>query len=157
MTELTDKQAELCEQSETDYSDLRALFINCTLKRIARGVEHAGTDGRLDGDHAPQGVTVECIRAIDHEIATGVWPDMTEHGWERDDWPAIFEQVMAADILVLVHADLAGREVVGVHPDHRAPLRQLAPAQRRRPVRATTAGSAAVWSPATRTASSTAR
>ena len=26
---------------------------------------------------------------------------MTEHGWERDDWPAIFEQVMAADILVL--------------------------------------------------------
>ena len=20
-------------------------------------------------------------------IATGVWPDMTEHGWERDDWP----------------------------------------------------------------------
>ena len=26
---------------------------------------------------------------------------MTEHGWERDEWPAIFEQVMAADILVL--------------------------------------------------------
>ena len=26
---------------------------------------------------------------------------MTEHGWDRDDWPAIFEQVMAADILVL--------------------------------------------------------
>ncbi len=26
---------------------------------------------------------------------------MTEHGWERDDWPAIFEQVSAAHILVL--------------------------------------------------------
>ena len=26
---------------------------------------------------------------------------MTEHGWERDDWPAIFERVIAADILVL--------------------------------------------------------
>ena len=25
----------------------------------------------------------------------------TEHGWDRDDWPAIFERVMAADILVL--------------------------------------------------------
>ena len=47
------------------------------------------------------GVEVDCIRAIDHEIATGVWPDMTEHGWERDEWPAIFERVMAADILVL--------------------------------------------------------
>ena len=27
---------------------------------------------------------------------------MTEHGWDKDEWPAIFEQVMAADILVLL-------------------------------------------------------
>jgi multimeric flavodoxin WrbA len=27
---------------------------------------------------------------------------MTEHGWERDDWPALFETVIAADILVLL-------------------------------------------------------
>jgi len=33
VTELTKKQAELCESSETDYSDLKAFFINCTLKR----------------------------------------------------------------------------------------------------------------------------
>ena len=26
---------------------------------------------------------------------------MTEHGWERDEWPAIFDKVIAADILVL--------------------------------------------------------
>ena len=26
---------------------------------------------------------------------------MTEHGWDVDEWPAIFERVMAADILVL--------------------------------------------------------
>ena len=54
---------------------------------------------------------------VDHDIATGVWPDMTEHGWERDDWPAIFEQVMAARHPRALHADLAGREVVGLHPD----------------------------------------
>ncbi len=47
------------------------------------------------------GVTVESIRAIDHEIAPGVWPDMTEHGWDRDHWPGIYEKVHAADILVL--------------------------------------------------------
>ena len=47
------------------------------------------------------GVAVEQVRAVDHEIATGVYPDMTEHGWERDEWPAIFETVMAADILVM--------------------------------------------------------
>jgi multimeric flavodoxin WrbA len=27
---------------------------------------------------------------------------MTEHGWERDDWPGLFETVIAADILVLL-------------------------------------------------------
>ena len=48
------------------------------------------------------GVTCDVVRAVDHEIATGVYPDMTEHGWERDDWPGIFERVMAADILVLL-------------------------------------------------------
>ena len=33
-----------------------------------------------------QGVTVDVVRAVDHEIATGIWPDMTDPGWERDDW-----------------------------------------------------------------------
>jgi multimeric flavodoxin WrbA len=44
---------------------------------------------------------VTSIRAVDHDIAPGVWPDMTEHGWDNDEWPAICAQVMAADILVL--------------------------------------------------------
>ena len=35
------------------------------------------------------GVGVEVLRAVDHDIATGVYPDMTEHGWATDDWPAI--------------------------------------------------------------------
>jgi multimeric flavodoxin WrbA len=101
MAELTDRQAALCESSETDYSDLRALFVNCTLKRSP---EVSNTQGLMDLSMEimrRNGVVVEGIRAIDHEIATGVWPDMTEHGWERDEWPAIFEKVMAADILVL--------------------------------------------------------
>jgi hypothetical protein len=34
-------------------------------------------------------VKVTVPRAIDHDIATGVWPDMTEHGWAHDDWPAM--------------------------------------------------------------------
>jgi len=36
------------------------------------------------------GVSVGVVRAIDHDIVTGVHPDKTEHGWERDEWPAIF-------------------------------------------------------------------
>jgi len=85
----------------TDYSDLKALFINCTLKRSP---EVSNTQGLMDKSMEvmrANGVEVDSIRAIDHEIAIGVWPDMTEHGWERDEWPAIYERVMAADILVL--------------------------------------------------------
>jgi multimeric flavodoxin WrbA len=98
---LTAKQAELCEQSKWDFSDLRALFINCTLKRSP---ELSHTQGLIDiaaEIMRRQGVAVEQVRAIDHDIATGVWPDMTEHGWDGDGWPPIHEQVMAADILVV--------------------------------------------------------
>ena len=101
MTELTRRQAERYERSEIDCSDLRALFVNCTLKRSP---EVSNTQGLIDLSMEimrRNGVAVECIRAIDREIATGVWPDMTEHGWERDEWPEVFARVMAADILVL--------------------------------------------------------
>ncbi len=45
MTELTEMQAELCETNETDYSDLTAFFINCTLKRSP---EVSNTQGLMD-------------------------------------------------------------------------------------------------------------
>jgi multimeric flavodoxin WrbA len=48
------------------------------------------------------GVKTEVIRTIDHEdIATGVWPDMREHGWKDDAWPEIYKKVKEADILVI--------------------------------------------------------
>src|SRR5689334_17252761 len=84
-----------------DYSDLRALFINCTLKKSPEVSHTEGLATIAESIMRTNGVTVEMIRAVDHEIATGVWPDMTEHRWERDEWPAIFDQVMAADILVI--------------------------------------------------------
>ena len=93
---------QLCLASPYDFSDLSAVFVNCTLKRSP---EVSNTEGLADLAMTIMrrvGVEVELVRAVDHEIATGVWPDMTEHGWERDDWPAIFERVIAADILVLM-------------------------------------------------------
>ena len=45
MTELNKMQSELCDQSDTDYSDLKALFINCTLKRSP---EVSNTQGLMD-------------------------------------------------------------------------------------------------------------
>ncbi len=85
----------------TSYDDLRALFINCTLKRSP---EESHTRLLIDNSVAimeAQGVTTEVVRAIDHDVAFGVYPDMTEHGAATDAWPAIQEQVVAADILVV--------------------------------------------------------
>ena len=89
------------ETPKEDFSHLSALFINTTLKRSP---EQSHTQGLMDLSAEimrRQGVSVETVRAIDHNIAAGVWPDMTEHGWDQDDWPELFVKVMAADILVL--------------------------------------------------------
>jgi len=102
MDRLPVEAEELCAASPYDFSDLKAVFINCTLKRSP---EVSNTEGLADLSMTIMrrtGVDVTLIRAIDHEIATGVWPDMTGHGWARDDWPAIFETVIAAEILVLM-------------------------------------------------------
>ena len=102
MAGLTEFDEQLCEQSGWDFSDLRAVYINCTLKRSPEVSNTQALGDRSIAIMRRNGVAVDVIRAIDHEIATGVWPDMTEHGWERDDWPAISDKVMAADILVLL-------------------------------------------------------
>ncbi|CAN5617608.1 flavodoxin family protein [soil metagenome] len=98
---LTEKQIEICEANETDFSDLKAIYINCTLKRSP---EVSNTQGLMDVSAEimrRNGVAVDQIRAIDHEIPPGLYPDMTEHGWDRDEWPGIYERVKAADILVI--------------------------------------------------------
>ncbi|MEM7478961.1 MAG: NAD(P)H-dependent oxidoreductase [Planctomycetota bacterium] len=90
-----------CAESNWDFSDLKALFLNCTLKKSP---EMSHTQGLIDISKAiltKNGVAVDELRPVDFEIATGVWPDMTEHGWEKDDWPSISESVMSADILVI--------------------------------------------------------
>lgn len=84
-----------------DFSGLKALFFNCTLKKSP---EKSNTQGLIDVSAnimRKQGVEVEVIRPIDHKIATGVYPDMREHGWEYDEWPEIWPKVLATDILVV--------------------------------------------------------
>ncbi|GAA3956584.1 NAD(P)H-dependent oxidoreductase [Allohahella marinimesophila] len=48
-----------------------------------------------------QGVKVTSIRAVDHLLAPGVQPDMTENGFDNDEWPDLYASVKAADILIL--------------------------------------------------------
>jgi multimeric flavodoxin WrbA len=86
---------------EWDFTGLTALYFNCTL---TKGPKPSNTGGLIDVSRKimeKHGVRTEVIRPIDHDIATGVYPDMREHGWETDEWPEIYEKVKAADILVL--------------------------------------------------------
>jgi multimeric flavodoxin WrbA len=87
--------------SSFDFSDLKATFVNCTLKRSP---EQSHTQGLVDVSAAimrKHGVEVDVVRAVDHDIATGVYVDMTEHGWASDEWPQLFEGILASDILVI--------------------------------------------------------
>jgi multimeric flavodoxin WrbA len=85
-----------------DFTGLRALFFNGTL---TKSPEPSHTDRLIEistGIMEKHGVKTDVIRVIDHpKIATGVWPDMSDHGWPGDEWPKIMKQVMAADILVI--------------------------------------------------------
>jgi multimeric flavodoxin WrbA len=84
-----------------DCSDLRATYVNCTLKRSPEVSNTAGLAGVSMDIMRTNGVTVDEIRFVDHDVARGVWPDMTEHGWATDEWPALFERILAADVLVV--------------------------------------------------------
>lgn len=84
-----------------DFSGLEAIYVNCTLKRSPE-VSH--TKGLMDVSSNimnKEGVNVKHIRLVDYEVASGVYPDMTKLGWEKDEWPGLFNEIVNADILVI--------------------------------------------------------
>ncbi len=94
-----DKQA---GESPVNYDDLRAVIFNGTLKRSP---ESSQTEALLQvpqGIFERVGVKVELVRTVDQVIPPGVWPDMTEHGYETDDFPAIYRDLVEpADIIII--------------------------------------------------------
>jgi multimeric flavodoxin WrbA len=90
------------DASTTDYTDLRAVFLNGTLKRSPQ-VSH--TEGLIAISRSIMdrlGVRTDVLRAVDHVIPPGVYPDMREQGWERDDFPALYRELIEpAHIVVL--------------------------------------------------------
>jgi multimeric flavodoxin WrbA len=87
--------------NDIDFTALKALYINCTLKKSP---EESHTDGLMKVSMdimEKEGVTVDHMRLVDHEVAFGVYPDMTEHGWEKDEWPELVKRVLEADILIV--------------------------------------------------------
>jgi multimeric flavodoxin WrbA len=98
-------QAFIDHQADTTpgrYDDLRAVIFNGTLKRSP---EPSHTDGLLAvvlNIFRRTGVEFVEVRTVDHVIPPGVWPDMRAHGYETDDFPAIYhDAVKPADIILV--------------------------------------------------------
>lgn len=85
----------------TDFSNLRALFINTSLKRNKEESHTRLLLGACAAIMEKQNVAVEHLHLVEHDCPPGIYPDMREHGWPADEWPAIWETVKAADILIV--------------------------------------------------------
>ena len=83
------------------FKDVKAIYVNCTLKKSPMKSHTSKLIEVSKSIMAKENVSVEEIRLIDYDVATGVYPDMKEHGWEVDEWPALFESIFAADILII--------------------------------------------------------
>jgi multimeric flavodoxin WrbA len=84
-----------------DFSNLSAIYVNCTLKKSPQ-VSHTSLLISVSKNiMTKENVKVDEIRFVDHEVASGVYPDMTEHGWEADEWPTLYKRIIDADILIV--------------------------------------------------------
>lgn len=84
-----------------DFSKLKVLYVNCTLKK-SPAVSHTETLMEVSQKIlTKENVSFDMVRLIDHVIAPGVYPDMKEHGWDKDEWPSLYKKVTEADVLII--------------------------------------------------------
>lgn len=84
-----------------NFSDLKALFINCSIKRDSSESHTQLLMNRAAGIMKAEGVTVETLHLLEHNVAFGMVKDGKENGYKNDSWPEIQKKIMDADILVL--------------------------------------------------------
>ncbi|RKN78716.1 flavodoxin family protein [Ulvibacterium marinum] len=88
-------------KDKPDFSKLSAVFINCTLKDSSNKSHTEGLMQVAMKIMKSEGVKTESLRLADYDVPVGLLPDMTKEGAAKDDWPTIFDKIMAADILVM--------------------------------------------------------
>ena len=88
-------------QQTKNFDDLRAVFINGSIKKDKTGSHTQRLIDRAAGIMESQGVTVDHIYALDYPIAFGMVKDGAENGQPDDAWPDLQKRILDADILVL--------------------------------------------------------
>lgn len=126
-------QDRLSKSGKWDLSGLSALSLNCTLKRTP-GLSH--TQGLIDMSATimkKNGVSVEVLRPVDHDIASGVYPDMTRaFGGPENDLTNRNTSFMTRDLLhmarmlrgsggILPHGNQRSEWDAGCRSDHPNP------------------------------------
>ncbi|MGY1806077.1 flavodoxin family protein [Blastococcus sp. SYSU D00669] len=80
----------------TETASLRALALVCSLKPSPEPSSSQKLAQEVLDALAEQGVAGEVVRVLDHDVKPGVQVDMGQ----GDEWPAIRQKLLAADILV---------------------------------------------------------
>ncbi len=86
---------------KNDFTGLKAVYVNCTLKKSPKKSHTRDLMNVSIKIVESEGVIVETIRLADFDVPVGVQPDMTKEGEARDDWPKLYEKIIAADILII--------------------------------------------------------
>jgi multimeric flavodoxin WrbA len=81
----------------TESPQLRALALVCSLKASPAPSSSDLMARQILEQMGRHGITGDVVRVVDHDVKPGVEVDMGE----GDAWPAIREQLLAADILVV--------------------------------------------------------
>ena len=84
---------------------MKALILNCTLKPSPATSSTEALANVVIGELKKGGAETELIRLVDLNIKPGV---KTDQG-EGDDWPAVHEKIMAADIVVFARPTWVGQ------------------------------------------------
>ena len=82
------------------YDDLTAIFINCSIKHKEKQSHTQRLINRAAGIMEKEGVKVEHLYVLDHNVAFGMIKDGRDEGL-ADEWPLIQAKIMASDIVVI--------------------------------------------------------
>jgi len=91
----------MTNMKNSDFSNLKAVYVNCTLKKTPEISHTASLMELSERIMTEEKVEIDIIRLVDFQVANGVYPDMTEHNWDRDEWPVLFKRIIEADILIV--------------------------------------------------------
>lgn len=88
------------EKKKSDFTNLKALLLNCSIKKDKTQSHTQRLLNRVSGIMKTEGVTVTHEYILDYDIAFGMVKD-GKTTKQKDDWPKIQKKIMAADILII--------------------------------------------------------